>query len=124
MALAAEPVVAYTNESLAQYEKQLAAGEIAEVTINKYVRSLRTTLKNGRHVLARYAKKQRPTYEAALKAHGVPVKLLATKAAYAEIPKKPVHHKLRYIAAGVLVLVVVIVGAVLFVNRRRRALRD
>ena len=33
--------------------------------------------------------------------------------------KKPVHHKLRYIAGGILVVVIVVVGAVLIVNRKR-----
>jgi hypothetical protein len=33
-----------------------------------------------------------------------------------------VHHKLRYIAGGILLGIIVIVGAVLFVRRRTRAL--
>jgi hypothetical protein len=37
-----------------------------------------------------------------------------------EASKAPVHHKLRYIAGGILIAVIVIVGAVLLVDRRRK----
>jgi hypothetical protein len=37
-----------------------------------------------------------------------------------EASKTPVHHKLRYIAGGILVAVILIVGAVLLVDRRRK----
>jgi hypothetical protein len=121
---AAEPNVTYTYESLGQWEKQLAAGEVAEVTINKRLRSLRTTLKNGGHVLAKYKPKQEPTYAHKLQSRGIPVKVLTPTAAKAEQKAKPVHHKLRYIAAGVLVAILLIVGVVLFMHRRRRAVRD
>ena len=124
LAQAAEPAIAYTKESIGSYEKQLAAGEIKEVTINKRLRSLRTTLKNGEHVLAKYAKKQESKYAAALEAKGVPVKTLTPTQAKAQAKSKPVHHKLRYIAAGVLVVILIIVGVVLFVNRRRKAVLD
>ena len=124
LAQAAEPAIAYTKESIGSYEKQLAAGEIKEVTINKRLRSLRTTLKNGEHVLAKYAKKQEPKYAAALEAKGVPLKTLTPTQATAEAKSKPVHHKLRYIAAAVLVAILIIVGVVLFVNRRRKAVLD
>jgi flagellar basal body-associated protein FliL len=121
---AAEPTISYTKESIGQYEKQLAAGEIREVTINKRERSLRTTLKNGEHVLAKYAKKQEPKYASALEAKGVPVKTLTPTQAKAEQKSKPVHHKLRYIAAAVLVVILIIVGVVLFMHRRRKAVLD
>ncbi len=121
---AAEPSVTYTYESLGQWEKQLAAGEVAEVTINKRLRSLRTTLKNGGHVLAKYKPKQEPTYAHKLESHGIPVKVLSPTAAKAEQKSKPVHHKLRYIAGGVLVVILIIVGVVLFMHRRRKAILD
>ena len=122
LALAAEPTIAYTKESIGQYEKQLAAGEIKQVTVNKFLRSLRVTLNNGQHVLAKYAKKQESKYAAALAGKHVPTTFLSPPQAKAQ--KGTVHHKLRYIAAAVLVAVLIIVGLVLFVNRRRKAVLD
>lgn len=120
-AQAAETTVTYTHEGLAEWEKQFAAGEVSAVTINPRLRSLRTTLKDGRHVVAKYKPKQRAKYIDKLKSKGVALTILSPKAAKAEAARIPVHHKLRYIAAGVLVVIVLIVGGVLFYNRRRKA---
>jgi hypothetical protein len=122
-ATAAEGTVTYTHESLQQYEKQLAAGEIQSATINKKVRSVHLTLKDGSHVLAKYAAHEEPKVASALQAKGVPVSVLSKAAADKEA-KKAVHHKLRYIAGGILILVIVVVGGVLLWDRRRKALRD
>lgn len=118
---AAEPT--YRHESLQEYEKQLSGGQIREAKINKKVRSVHVTLKNGEHVLAKYAAHEEPKVKAALEARGVPVAVLSKEAANKEA-KKPVHHKLRYIAGAILIAVVIVVGAVLLVDRRRKALRD
>jgi ATP-dependent Zn protease len=121
VALAAEGTVVYTHESEAEFAKQLAAKQVKSVEINKRLRTMRVTLADGRHVLARYPKKQEPQTAARLKAHGVAVTVLAKSAAEKEAKaKKPAHHKIRYIVGGVLVLVIVIVVAVLVVNRRRQ----
>jgi len=119
---AAEGISTYTHESLQQFEKQLAAKQIAAVTINKRVRSLRTTLKDGTHVLARYGRKEEPKIAAALAAKGVPVEVLKPAQAAKEVPKKA--HKLRYIAGGILIVVLLVVGAVLYVDRKRKRDRD
>ena len=50
----------------------------------------------------------------------MPVSVLTPEAAQKEAERKPVHHKLRYIAGGILILVILIVGGVLLVFRRRR----
>lgn len=110
----------YTKESLAEYEHQLAGGEIAAVTINKFVRSVRVTLKNGNYVLATYPPHEEPTVYAHLTAKGVAVTVLTSTAAKAEAKKAPVKHKLRYIAGGILIVVVIIVGGVIFIDRRRK----
>jgi hypothetical protein len=120
---AAEGTTTYTHESFQQYEKQLAAREIKSATINKKVRSVHLTLKDGRHVLAKYAAHEEPKVAAALEAKGVPVTVLSKAAADKEA-KKSVHHKLRYIAGGILIAVIVVVGGVLLWDRRRKALRD
>jgi hypothetical protein len=119
VAAGAEVVVVYQKESLSAYEQQLAKGEIASATFNKKIRSLHLTLKNGQHVLTIYPPHEQPKYEAALQAKNIPVTVLKPAAADKEAAK-PVHHKLRYIAGGVLVLVVIVVGGVLFMDRRRK----
>jgi hypothetical protein len=120
VATVAQGAVSYEKESLQEYEQQLAGGQISAVTINKFVRSLRITLKDGRHVLASYPKHEEPTVAAKLKSKGVPVTVLTPEAAQQEAKSKPVKHKLRYIAGGILIVVILIVGAVLLVFRRRR----
>jgi hypothetical protein len=111
----------YQKESEAEFQRQLSAGEIREAIINKHVRSVRVTLTDGSRRLARYPPKQEPRVRAELRSKGVAVTVLTPTAAKAEASKKPVHHKLRYIALGILIAVIVIVGGVLLYNRRRRA---
>jgi hypothetical protein len=121
VALAAEGTIVYTHESEAEFAKQLAAKQVKSVEINKRLRTMRVTLADGRHVLARYPKKQEPQTVTRLQSRGVSVTVLGKSAAEKEAKaKKPSHHKIRYIVGGVLVLVIVIVVAVLAVNRRRR----
>jgi hypothetical protein len=122
-ASAAEGSITYTHESFQAYQKQLAAGEIKSAEINKKVRSVHIALKDGRYVLAKYAAHEEPKVVAALEAKHVPVSVLSKTAADKEA-KKAVHHKLRYIVGGILVAVVIVVGAVLLIDRRRKSLRD
>jgi hypothetical protein len=122
VAAGAEGTVTYTHESLQEYEKQLAANQIKAVTINKRLRSMRITLKDGRHVLARYERKGEPKVAAALAAKRVPVTVLKPAEAAKEVPKKA--HKLRYIAGGIVILVLLVVGTVLYVDRRRKRQLD
>ena len=122
VAAATTTAVIYKPETFAEYQTQLNAGQIQEVVINKRLRSMRITLKDGTHVLARYAPKQEPATSAALKAKGVTVSVLKRAEAEKEVPKK--GHKLRYIAGGILVVVLIVVGVVLFIDRKRKAERD
>jgi hypothetical protein len=114
----AGPIV-YQDESYAEFQQQLASGQIAAVTINRRLGSLRTTLKDGHYVLAKYGRKGEPKAVAALAAKHVPVTVLTLAQANSELPKKATHHKLRYIAGGILIVLIVIVGAVLFLRSRR-----
>jgi uncharacterized protein HemX len=114
----------YQPESLKTYEQQLASGQIQAVTINKKLRSLRITLKDGSYVLAKYPRKQEPKNVAALEAKHVPVTILTPTEAAKQVTKKPVHHKLRYIAGGIVIVVILIVGAVLYFNRKRQSERE
>jgi ATP-dependent Zn protease len=116
--------IAYQPESYAEFEKKLAAGQVQSVTINKRLRSLRITLKDGRYVLAKYKPKEETKVAAVLTGDHVPVVVLSSTAALAEVTAKPAHHKIRYIAGGVLIVVIVIVVVVLFLRRRRAAMAD
>jgi hypothetical protein len=111
--------IAYQDESYAEFQQQLASGQIQAVTINRRLGSLRITLKGGRYVLAKYGRKGEPKAVAALAAKHVPVTVLTLAQANTEVPKKAVHHKLRYIAGGILILLIVVVGAVLVMRSRR-----
>jgi hypothetical protein len=123
-AFAAETTAKYVDESQQAYEHQLAAGEIAEATFNKRIRSLHIVLRNGQHFRFRYPPKDQPTLAAALKATHVPVTILTPTEAKKEASKAPVKHKLRYIAGGILIAVVVIVGGVLLFDRRRKRMAE
>ncbi len=112
--------VHYTKETLPQFEQQLRAAQIQAATFNRRVRSMRLTLKNGEHVLVIYKAKQSPELISKLEAKHVPVTVLSKAVAEKEAKEKPVHHKIRYIAGGVLVALVVVVGAVLVIYRRRQ----
>jgi hypothetical protein len=118
---AATGAVGYTEESFPEYEAQLKAGQIHEATINKRIRTVRLTLADGRHVKTKYQPHEEPTVLKELKAHHVTVTVLSEKQAKKEQGKRPIHHKLRYIAGGIVIAVIVIVGGVVLYNRRRRA---
>ena len=120
LATAAESTIKYEHESKQAYEQQLASRQIKEATFNKRVRSVHLTLTDGRHVLYKYPPKAEPAIAAALQARHVPVTVLTPTEAAKEAKKTPVHHKLRYIAGGILIAVILIVGAVLLVDRRRK----
>lgn len=121
VALAAEEgTISYVHESEADFAKQLKAKEVKSVTINKRLRTMRVTLADGRHVLARYPKQQEPQTVSRLQARGVTVTVLSKHDAEKQAGPKKTHHKIRYIVGGVVILVILIAGAVLLVNRGRR----
>jgi hypothetical protein len=113
-AAAAAPT--YKKESKQAYEAQLSKGEIASATFNKPVRSLRLTLKNGKHALYTYPKKGSLALEEALAAKGVPVTLLHGKHKKKATSSK---HTRRYIAIGIVLVLVLAVGGFLLARRRR-----
>ncbi len=117
-ALAAD--VTYTKEKLPEFETQLSGGQIQAATFNKRIRSIRLTLKNGEHKLVVYEKKGSAALISKLQAKHVPVTVLAKAEATIEAKEKPKHHTIRYIVGGVLIAVIVIVGAVLLMRRGRR----
>jgi hypothetical protein len=120
-AAAEETTITYTTEPITTWEAQLNGKQIEKVTVNKFVRTLRTTLKDGTHVLAKYPRKGEKPFIAKLEAAHVPVSVLTPTQARSEakLKKKPVKHKIRYIVGGVLIVVIVIGGIVLLLRRRR-----
>jgi len=123
LAAAGENTITYQHESLQEYEKQLAEGKIQAATINKVLRSIRITLKDGSYVLAKYNKGEEPKVKHALQAKGVTATILSHAQATKEAKKSP-KHKLRYIAGGIVIVVLIVVGGVLFIDRKRKASRD
>jgi hypothetical protein len=119
-ASAAYGAVGYVHESLPEFEAQLKAGQIREATINRRLRSVRVTLTDGRHMRAQYARGEEPHVRSALEAKHVAVSVLTTSQPKQEHVKRPVHHKLRYIAGGIVIAIVVIVGGVALYNRRKQ----
>ena|ERR1700730_16134151 len=114
-AVGAGTVIHYKHESYEEFQRQMAAGQIRAVTFNKKPHSVRVTLKDGSHVLAIYPSHDEPQLAAALSAKGVTVAVLKPK-----VKAKPaVHHTLRYIAGGILVVVILAILAVLLIGRRR-----
>jgi 4-amino-4-deoxy-L-arabinose transferase-like glycosyltransferase len=110
----AATVIHYQHESMQAFQVQLAHGEIRTATFNKKPHSLHLLLSDGRHVLAIYPPHNEPQLAAQLEAKGVPVSVEKHKTKVA-----PVHHTLRYIAGGILVIVILAILAVLLVGRRR-----
>jgi hypothetical protein len=103
-----EAGIHFTTESTQAYEQQLASGQIQAAKFNTKARSMHLTLADGRHMLVKYPPHGESKLVAELKAHGVSVPAIKTA-----------KHKLRYIAIGVLVIVLIIVGVVLYVRRKR-----
>jgi hypothetical protein len=110
--------VVYQKESLSAYEGQLTSGQIKEATINKRVRSIRLTLKDGRYAVAKYAPHEEPKVLFELKRRHIPYSVLSPEAAKARAAKAPVHHKLRYIVGGVVIAIIIIVAGIVFYRRR------
>ncbi len=112
--VAAVTVVHYQHESYQAFQNQMASGQVKAVTFNKKPHSVHVTLSDGRMMLAIYPPHDEPQLAAALVARGVPVTIEHHKSTI-----KPVHHTLRYIAGGILVIVILAILAVLLIGRRR-----
>jgi hypothetical protein len=122
--------VHYVKEDEHAYQQQLAAGQIASATINKRIRTIRLTLKDGSRFLARYPAHEEPRVAAELKAKHVAVSVLKPSEAKSEEKKSSKAHKIlgvrRLYAAigGGVILIVVVVGGLLLIDRRRKTLAE
>jgi hypothetical protein len=109
--------VHFQKESLQAYEGELRHGEVHAVTFHPgtTMGHLHISLNNGGHMTVAYAASQQGKLVAQAQAVNARVKIatLKTKKTVA------VHHKLRYIAGGILIVVILIVLVVLLIGRRR-----
>src|SRR5438477_9796496 len=90
--MAAPETISYEHEGEAAFRQQLAAHQIRSAIINKRLRSLRLTLKDGRHVLARYPPHAEPKVARELKAKRVHVTILSKEQAESQAKKARRHH--------------------------------
>lgn len=113
----AASAVHFTPESYRDFQRQLTGGKIHAATFNKKAHTVHVTLNDRRHVLASYPSHDEPQLAARLEAKGASVKVMKHKG------KAAVHHKLRYIAGAVLVVLILAILVVLLIGRRRSLLR-
>jgi hypothetical protein len=114
----AATVVHFQRESLPALEGQLSKHEVHALSLHPAPAPghVHVSLQNGQHMTVVYAPAQQAPLLAHASAAGVPVAIAVAKAK----TSKSSHHKLRYIAAGLVIVVIAIVTAVLLVDRRRR----
>jgi hypothetical protein len=109
--------VHFEKESLHAYEGELRHHEVHAVSFHpgSATGHLHISLNNGGHMTVAYAASQQGALVAQARAANARVKVAALPAS----KTAAVHHKLRYIAGGVLILAILVVLAVLLVGRRR-----
>ncbi|HUA11796.1 MAG TPA: hypothetical protein VMA83_07300 [Solirubrobacteraceae bacterium] len=122
LAAAEEPQVAhYTKEAQSAYEEQLKSHEISEAKINKRDHDILIVLKNGEKVFIHLKPHEVEAIEAALRAKGVHYTVESAEEAKKEVGSKPVHHKLRYIIGGVVIVLVIVAIGYYFFDRKRKS---
>ncbi|HWX43723.1 MAG TPA: hypothetical protein VNY52_00205 [Solirubrobacteraceae bacterium] len=113
----AEPAAAaihFQHESYQQLLTQLRNREVHAVVLHPKGYKAHVSLDNGGHMTVTYVPAEESRLAEEVRASGASFAVAASthKAA-------PVHHKLRYIAGGVLIVVILIVLVVLLIGRRR-----
>jgi hypothetical protein len=116
-ALLASPAYAQTATTTESYQAllgQIGSRQVRSATINRKAHIVKAVLDDGSVQRVDYPPADERTLSDSLRKSGATVKIAKKKKA-----KKAVHHKLRYIAAGI-VGVIVVVGLVLLILRGRR----
>jgi hypothetical protein len=108
-------VIHFQRESVPAFEHQLTAGQVHAATVHAKAHELHVSLNDGAHMTVHYPPARETALVAALHKEGVPVKI----AVLTHHKAAPAHHKLRYIAGGVLIAVILVVLVVLLLGRRR-----
>jgi hypothetical protein len=109
--------VHFQTETLSAYEGQLHHHEVHALTFHSGSETghLHISLDNGSHMTVAYPAAQQAKLVTQAREAGARVKIATVKPAKATAVK----HKLRYIAGGILILVILIVLGVLLIGRRR-----
>jgi hypothetical protein len=115
----AATAIHFEPESLPALEGQLHHGQVHALSFHPSATTghIHVSLNDGKHMTVAYVNSEQAHVIALANAAGTPVVIAQAKPKAAA---KPVHHKLRYIAGGILVLVVIVVLAVLLIDRRRK----
>ncbi len=111
----AATIIHFQHESLPALKRQLNAEEIHAATFHTKSDVIHASLNDGQRMTVPYPASEQSAIEAQLRSRGVPVKIALLSAHKA----KAVHHKLRYIAGGVLIVVILVVLVVLLLGRNR-----
>jgi hypothetical protein len=113
--LLATPALAthFQPESYAELLAQLHRREIVALVLHPTGPRAHASVRNGQHFTVLYTPAEVTPLRAAARAGGASFTIATAK------PKAPVHHKLRYIAGGVLIVVILVVLVVLLLGRRR-----
>jgi len=115
----AATVIHFEPESLPALEGQLHHGQVHALSFHPSASTghIHVSLNDGKHMTVAYVASEQAHVIALANAAGTPVVIAQAKPKAAA---KPAHHKLRYVAAGILVLVIIVVLAVLLIDRRRK----
>jgi len=115
----AATVIHFEPESLPALEGQLHHGQVHALAFHPAATTghIHVSLNDGKHMTVAYVSSEQAHVIAIANAAGTPVVIAQAKPKAAA--KKPAH-KLRYIAAGILVLVIIVVLSVLLIDRRRK----
>jgi hypothetical protein len=102
------------TESYPALQAQVKADQVRDAVFNKKAHTVHIVLKSLTRENVLYPSHQYLALTAQLKAQGA--KILLT---HAKVKKKSTHHKLRYIAGGIVVVAVIGIAGLLYVRRRR-----
>jgi hypothetical protein len=114
----AATVIHFEPESVPALKTQLNHAQVHALSFHpgKGTGHVHVSLDNGKHMTVAYTSSEQAQLLTVARENNTPVTIAKAKATTA----KPAHHKLRYIAGGILVLVIIVVLAVLLIDRRRK----
>jgi hypothetical protein len=110
----AAKIIHFQRESYGAFLVQLRKGEVHAVVLHPQGYKAHISLNDGGHMTVTYPPSEVSKLEAQAHTDGA-----SFAVASSTHKATAVHHKLRYIAGGVLIVVILVVLAVLLVGRRR-----
>jgi hypothetical protein len=122
LAISASAVAAaaihFERETIPALKTQLAHAQVHALSFHPASPTghVHVSLNNGRHMTVAYVSTEQAQLLTLARQSNTPVTIAKVKTTVA----KPAHHKLRYIAGGILVVVIIVVLAVLLIDRRRK----